>query len=676
MAWHPPELRVEFAADKHPLDPPESADWGTIDGVRLRELSVRAGRQDDLDQMEEASYSLRCSDPGGSLEASAGTVGALTPVRVLADWTDGAGTDHTDVSVFTGFCLDGPAPSPNARERDRSVSIEATDWMGWAAGHQMPDSMLAYWVTSEDPVVWWRGDADYSNVKWSVEFRGGGTASETWTVFDHGSEELDATDIRGTLMREAECLTFDGSQPSLLSTSDGGTVTVIGNTDELTPVDYDFTVACAFQSFGTFGGGANRVLWSGQSVSPLGTTHWDLHLGASGTLSARAYDAAGGQLAAAALGGPYDDATPHVAVAQFRQTAVHLWGDLNVGTVSASYGGGTLGGSGGYFLTGDAGLSPLEGEVYLQELSYWDSLVDPPDIDGGTVVAPLAPYRGLPDVFGAPYFYGLWAGDTTTERVDNLLGMTGATIVHEEHDPAVVEWRAVRPNATLADQVRQLSTSMFGASYVLRDGTLRLRDRSALTDATYADDYETPAAWVTDDESPPAGSIVARFSNRGRTGERLDRVINEVVVGAEVNYDLGAASVLSDTVKIRGKAPRSQDDWGPRVHSVESILSMTDGGLLDLDAAESYIASILAERASPTVEIGPLTIQPWGINDATQFCLIDLELEKAVHFTESTPDGVSSTLDGDYRVQGYQWDWSEGTGWAVQLTLSPIPEES
>ncbi len=83
------------------------------------------------------------------------------PFRVRA--TKGA----TTVTLFHGYTLDGFNPS-GSFAGSATVSVTATDWLGWTAGVDYPDSLWGAWVSGGDynrrPSAWWRGDAN----RWSI----------------------------------------------------------------------------------------------------------------------------------------------------------------------------------------------------------------------------------------------------------------------------------------------------------------------------------------------------------------------------------------------------------------------------------------------------------------------------------------------------------------------------
>lgn len=637
-------VTVEWAPGFHPRHMPGPGDYQVLaigGHTRLRGFAMSRGRQDDTARHEPASVKLTLDNSDGQLDQSragsltAGSAGLPgTPVRVtVTDLVSGP------YEVFNGFTIDGWSPT-TSRGSEGWVDLPCTDYLGWVALAEMPDSTWAHWVASEDPTVWIRGD---SNVGRKVS----GTGA---VFFDAGSNGVDAVP-QGSHPESVASIVPGSSTPSMLFGPRAGVATLA--TVAVPSVTPDWSVAFWFkQDAGT---GVRDLVRGTQG----GVFRWGVRISNTGQLEAVMRDSSGNGIATATHtpfgGARYDDGQAHVVVVTFRRTAKQLVMKTDLGDATDSAWAGTAATSGTQIELGPVattGQRPTLGEV-----AFWDRLVDIPG-------SPVAPHYIDPDYF--------WFLDTTNDRVDKLAHVAGVELPTMDYQVGL-GWFGLRlnsitnPKDTLADALREIAESYGGATWVARDGSLRIRDFGALTDPTYAADYSTPVAHLTDEASPAGPLPVVRVSDRGRSGTRLDRVINDARFTTNRDEaDGGGGGSTEHWVRKVDQA--SVDRYGRRRWSGGNDLQDTP----DRALAEAVVDDVLARFAEPPVEVSDLTLSPWADSEAvTTFVVRDLELERCVTYTESDHTGAV-VLTGDFRIQREQWSWTNGTAWTVAVSIAPV----
>lgn len=143
-----------------------------------------------------------------------------------------------------------------------------------------------------------------------------------------------------------------------------------------------------------------------------------------------------------------------------------------------------------------------------------------------------------------------------------------------------------------------------------------------------------------------------RATTRSRTGTRVDRVYNAISVetdGSTLVYTQDADSIAR---------------YGFRPKKFTSIGYGTD-------ELETYADAVLAAKKDPAIEVGDLTIRPWGDQYLTDWAMRDLELERAVQYREALYRAGTEVLDATYRVTGEKWDFAEGVDWTITLKIVP-----
>jgi hypothetical protein len=644
MAYNPPVVWAEVFIDLAGFD---WIDLRDVD-VELTAFTVKRGRQDRLGVFEPGSASLTLSDPTFSVYAEASA--ALIPVRILATWNDGS-TTHTAVVIWQGFLDDGVQAASTSQSRSRYLAATATDLLGWANNRPMPESQWATWIAHESPDHWWRG---YANAGTD-----GFTGAAEYTLFDY-VDGNDLDEVVSGNYEERDPLVLTGTVPSLLMGAGDrlGSASAVGDLG----TGHSWTVAFAFQLDDISGAGEDCWLLVGRSTSVSGDLRWGIRVeDASGEIQAEIRDSSNTVIGTAttAVAPRHDDGEPHVIIARFNvdiggNRIIRIHTDLDAQSDSATLSG-TPRGSGGFIVTGNT--SATNPAKYLSEIAYWDDDISLPDTSMTPVLAAFIAGSGQPETFG------LWHNQDTTTRLTALLTageaatVQGLTTDTEVHDSGTFTWFGLLPKATLGSYIQTLGSSVLGAAYILRDGTLRIRDVDALTDAGLAANYATLQAYISDDPTE-AGTPVVRYQARSGLARRVDRVVNE----AHIQTADGYTAFTNRTFRRINLASIQQ--WGPHPLNIS-----TEAFYADLDALDDALDDIL--EPDPPLEIGQVVIRPWGDVALTTFCLLDCELEKAINYRESDPDGLS-VVDASYRVQGEEWSWSLGVDWTVTLTISPI----
>ena len=161
-----PTVRCEYAPGFSPLNLPGGGDWVSL-GTRVVSWSSSRGRQDALGVMEGGTATAVLDGSAGDLDplvsgslfyGSNGIPG--TPFRIIVT---NSGTDYTQ---FTGFMWpDGPSPSSARGSHAMEVTVQAVDYIGWAASHPMPSCEWSSWLAALASVseVYLRGQANYDS---------------------------------------------------------------------------------------------------------------------------------------------------------------------------------------------------------------------------------------------------------------------------------------------------------------------------------------------------------------------------------------------------------------------------------------------------------------------------------------------------------------------------------
>jgi hypothetical protein len=212
---------------------------------------------------------------------------------------------------------------------------------------------------------------------------------------------------------------------------------------------------------------------------------------------------------------------------------------------------------------------------------------------------------------------------------------------------------------TLGEAIKQVAEGVGGDFYALRDGRVRVRSILAVDDATLADDYATPLAHLTDEQSPAGSPPPVRRGPVEFSGTRVDRVFNV----AEVNYLLWSED--SDGILSTLSAVWREAAASPYMDRVRSATVATE----QVAIPEALALGIVARYADPGIEVGAVSLHPTRERSEAlmDFIVQDLELEVLVALTDTPP--VGSPFVDTFNVQGMAWSWT-GTDLVVTLNLA------
>lgn len=471
-AW---QFEVEFAPGFHPKDPPGDGDWVSL-GTPFA-YTITRGRQDDLDEFQAGSMVVTLDNADEDLDqllaSSVLYADALpnTPMRLIAT----LGIESR--TLFTGYTLDGF--SPQGLRGGGTVDVTVVDWLGWAASVEMPDSQWAAWCTAIGPDVWIRG---YSPTVSLGHNDTGGT--------------VPAFNMASVLNGAGGDMYGDPTYPQFVERSESGIVT-----GAATPKFF-------LGSFGAFGG---LIMDAGDSLAQTGQwlaagwfqtpdvqsmtwggSTWTVSLDASGYLVATIN--VGGTPETATISVDHTDDTPHVWFLKVTSTggsrSMKLYSDL--GTNTNLFGAAAVSGGGILNFRGIGLVNAEAGDFVYFSGSNLASVFAITNEDGLPPAAWVGPSEN-------PI---LWSGETITERVTHT---AAAAAVPPPTSEVVLEAAHTLyqydPGSTLAADIALLGSSYLGAAYMLRDGTLRVRDYTF----TAGDDrsFDILSAVVTDDGADP-----------------------------------------------------------------------------------------------------------------------------------------------------------------------------
>jgi len=309
----------------------------------------------------------------------------------------------------------------------------------------------------------------------------------------------------------------------------------------------------------------------------------------------------------------HDDGNAHLVLVTFTygpaSCSMNIWSDLE-GNATASLG---------------STCQPF-GDGYLQAMytsnppSVFDELVlwapdNPfkPTVGSGSFV----PADFVSDTVQIGY------GDDFALRVERLAGFAKlAAIPTEITDGLGYLFAGVTAlPSTLTAALQNLGKWSGGNVWVTRKGDVRIRDWQATYNSAFSGSYTLPQATLSDDPRPDLSPVV-RVTKRSRSGFRIDRVLNDITTKHQNVFASGAQSrQFDDESKVK---------YGTKALAIDTELDT----FLYADAFQDYPAMLLRRFAEPVVEVGDLTIRPWGDQTATDFVVKNLELEKSVHYTE------------------------------------------
>ena len=441
------DMVAEFAPGFSPLALPASGDWVVLGD--LLELHMKRGRQDDSDAFEAGTLSLVLDNSAEDLDQSSSAsplfgTDALpfTPIRVVGVKR---GTERR--VVFSGFTLDGFVP--DGLRRSQTVSVQCVDWLGWANSVPSQDSQWGAWAGYAQPTAWMRGE--------SRRIQSGHTANPTGRIYNAAAVYTGAgfdfipDSTYPQFVLRTDGIVLGSSKPAV----NLGNGTVFGGMKLAASLaQTGIWVACGwFKALN-----AQTMTWAGSD--------WSVSLDASGHVNATID--VNGFSESDTVTVDHTDEVVHMWILKVRSTGATR--DMSIttdlGTDSHSFGAAGVSGGGVLSFRGVDFVGNTAGDfVYFDGANLTD-LFAVTNLDGLTPAYWATPFSGV-----------LWLDDQYGKRLEHVCGAVGAAVPdYSVRTGATHELDLYLPTGTLASDARVIGDAYLGATYCLRDGSLRFRD--------------------------------------------------------------------------------------------------------------------------------------------------------------------------------------------------------
>lgn len=644
MTWTAPRLIVEATtSDDYTVDP-DACTWLDLSD-RMLGFAMTRGKQDRTSEYEPGTATItldnsdRKLDPSWSSSLVYGCETRLQQVRVRATY---GGTTY---DVFTGYIGPESWPAdPFGAGQVSTVTLNCFDRLGLFQNVPLASSPYNAAIRYLGPADYWRCDADLSVLPAFTTLTNSAASPDAIAyIVDNGG---------GELAYIVDSLTPNDDNSAILTKAGAR---IVSDSSNLYPSGAiaDYTWAFIFQA--STNGSAQNLIRINSNSSGTGNDRWQVYVDTTGDVILRVRDNAGTSLEtktvaanpASGSGGRWDDGTAHVCIVRVRTGTpeVKVWVDGQTATsthasIPNPY-------STGYLFVG----STVADQTF-DEIAYWRSAVSATDI--ATI------YRAFLST-GMPL-----VGDSFTERIAHLYTIAGWPAVtadtdqiHKDAlDPTLWGLGSVRSMETsLAGEIQATADGYKGATYATKAGRLRARTTLALGAGSYAADYATVQANLTDEASPAGSPTPVRRGPVSFTGYRQDRIVNRVEVS--VGYDDGS-NIPARILRFGIQSNTSVQAWGTRSESFTTTIQ-------DDAYAWQLGDSTIDAFEFPVREIGDVSVNVWNDDNGTGFAL-GLELEQVVTVTDTPPHG--SATAGYYRVIGEAWEWQGGSPWTVTLSLT------
>ena len=619
---------------------------------------------DDRDRAtDDGTASLELDNTDGQLDyqmpgSIAASAGMESRIRVYATRPT-AGTDE----IFNGYMVDGFRLTTEGLSHDATATVDLVDWLGWAANQPLPymfDAVMRSQITTAHaaPDTWITG---LTSAPWftSGVFLLDNMYQPVGPVNGAQMVALAGTPHNGSPLMPGSDIPSVAMTSNMVVSQQGGTQGGFAPT----------TFIVSFRVTKTAGNGTWVVVVR-QTATTTSTLVETLRVTTGGALQFTVYNSSGASpvtatVAAPAGGGRFDDGRLVCCICIVKADHVELWvpSDGGAGTTThASSGALTYSLSAGLTQFGTNGA---QDEFEVGEFAAWNTVqTGMEDLIGAAVGRQAAwPFNLSPLATGdlVPAFCRAAKGLSPGTQTLSLFFDAGAGVTGWPSDKGLP--------SNLGDAVRQLGTGAFGAAYVGRGAGpgytgLLIRDWAAFANAPAR--FTDPVAQLTDDPAASGLPPVVRVIGRGRAGplhnllvSLVRHTVRDLATGQEGTYTKRAAYTPPASVPAYVTDRR----FGER-----SVDSPYVTGLAWLDNG-----ALSALQGQPQIEIGDLTIAPWGDDKATQFVLHDLDLEKAVTYSERPRPYSESTarVSGTFRVIGETWNWQQGLDWTVTLRIAP-----
>lgn len=596
-----------------PTATPGPSDWTDLSD-RVMACSDDRGRDNEVDEFRTGSATLTLDNSDRLLDPS--VVGALNelaadkglpgcPARLLIDW------DGSQWEWMVGVLGDEPwTPDDAAHGSTGTVSVEVVDTTARDGTLDLPDDVVRAAMLSANP-SWWGRQVSLLGVRdWSPADDPGTFLFGATPAYSEVAPLVPDTGLPGMVLHEIGI-----ELPAALA----GPTT-------------DFSVFLVTQA-GSFLNG--QVL--ARKPSTVSNPGWRIVGDAVGNLVQAEFFAPGGAFVAATS--PIGvGAGPICLTVEGGVKAVLSNSGTSTTLTSASIPTGFT----GQPRFGDPAntLNPR-----FAEMAYWDGVIlSPAQAAGLIAVCQGAGWSLVPTL------------DLRIAAWQALAGSTSPVQIHPVSLPQLAVVEGVP--STLADGYREGAEAGRGATYSLRDGTVRVRTVEALTDPTLSTYYADAIAHLTDEPSPAGSPPPVRRSPVKWSGVRSADVVNVSIVEFRA---WGSDAVLS------AEDLSSIARFGRRVRTFRSNFADSEA-----TAMQAIADADVARYAWPRRRMDALTVEPLldGVadpDDAVRFVVEDLELERAVDVTWTPVGGSPVTVT--QQVQGWSSEWTPDR-WTVTLSLA------
>jgi hypothetical protein len=624
-------VKVGLNATWHDVDTTMTTAAGGWTDISNRVLSftMDRGRQDRTAAFEPGHISLILDGSDRMLDPLYGSSyvwngagyqqgGPLAPITVDATY------QGSTYRVFSGFLSGELWRNRRTVGSMIEVDVSAVDRMGLFAQLDLPGSPFEAAVRLMAPDWWIRGIGGDLIA---------GNGSPLIDSSANGYYSVMTSPYGGQVITQRASMVAGDSDGAMSMTS---TVQVTTGASGAVAATASLTAFCMWQG-NPYGADQNILLQQDGSI-----VRWKVVCQTgTGTITVAIYNSAGTATTFfnappnPSSGGRWDDGQPHSVIFQFIGGSSAL---IAVDGQTASPTTGTPPATtAGSFIFGTSGQA-----ASYDEVTFWRRVLSAQE---------RAVLVGSAN--GSAYGYGL---DSISDRIARWWQLAGvpadtseAFYAHKIPSGTDTLLPMFMVPSNLADAYRRVAGSFGGVAFGTRDGRVRVRTLTTLTSGSFASDYATPTARISDAVSTTGTPPVVRRAPIQWSGVRAERII-----------DVSTANWNGLTFSTRNTSSVSR--FGAREHR------------WDCDANSALTAMDIAGREIqryqfPQIEMDPVQLDPTVDAAATLFLLYGCELEKAVTVVDTPMVGpVTSKL---MNIQGEHWRWADGTNWTVMLDLAP-----
>lgn len=645
--WQGPQPVLKVAFEKGPFDTTSGGDFTDISS-RIISIELERGRSDPLQPFGvgtltvELDNSDRLLDPSNpsALNYTAGNKGLpLCPVTLDITWNSSTTRRYTGYLGPDCWPTDTAPYGPTA-----TVTLSAMDLLGFSP--ELPSEAWHCMLLATRPDFWLPMDHGFP-----VLVNGSTVANRSGSG---GSATLIEADANLSRMSDE----LGSFAPGLKFSADHKLK--IAAADAFPDGDDENVTMCGWIRWDT-AHAAGEETTIVRLTNPGGSTkRFLLVLNEDGDAVAEWYDSGGSSLDSVTIakpGGRWDDNNPVFWIVRFVSgNNCEVWingiSDTTASAASTVY-------------ESDIYLGPSDLDPVIDEFALWRGSARPVDneIDGFNLAATSQGIRA--------WHGDNWLGDGSApgSRIDHWYTAAGRSVTVDDTS----EWHLPTDDGdsgfwgigtfgniptNLAEALRD-TVGPDGAVWVTKDGYYRLRTVDALTDATYAADYATSSADLTDDAAdltPPdyrhAGVVLGSV--------QMDRIINRVEGSFVHLIDLGPPL---DTANMT-IAPQDDDSiarYGKRIQTHQFQW-------YGWERVAAWCDSVISRYADPTVQVQEVALDLIGDDELTTWWVETCELEKAVTVTY-TPYGESAVTISGLNIQRERLVWTP-TSMQVVLGLA------